>query len=167
VTATTKAPLGATTGNRKWYCDINSGPTDTPVWVGLFGIQEFKHTTEPSMQDDSDFDGDGWKSEVNTANKWSIDGKVKRGVKDGSTPPVYDPGQEILRLAAGKTGGENVVEIRWYEMEANGPRVEAYQGFAAVKFTEEGGGMDALSTASFTLSGRGKRNIITHPDDGV
>lgn len=160
--ATTKVPLGASTLNRKWYLDVNTGTTDVPVWTGVFGITEFKPSVEGSLQDDSDFDGNGWKSQVNTANMWKIEGKVRRGVQaDDST--AYDPGQEVLRIAAANTGEANIVEVRYYEMgEA---KVEAYKGFVAVTWTEDGGNMEAVSTVSFTLNGRGSRDVITHPAD--
>jgi hypothetical protein len=163
-TETTKAPLGATTTNRKWYLDVDTSITSTPTWVGVFGITELKTGIEGSLQDDSDFDGEGWKSQVNTANQWSLEGKVKRGVKRPVTvPPVYDAGQEKLRLAGAETGVANSVHVRWYEMEPNGPRVESYEGFAAVTWSEDGGNMEALSMVSFTLTGQGKRLTPAHP----
>lgn len=164
--ATAKAPLGPTTTNRKWCIDVDTASNDTtPTWVGVFGITEFKPTLEGSLQDDSDFDGEGWGSQVNTLNAWGAEGKFKRGIKKPATiPPVYDPGQEFIRLAASKTGVENSVHIRIYEMEPGGPRVEAYEGWAATQYAEEGGGTDALSIASFTLAGQGKRLTIDHPD---
>lgn len=159
--ATTKVPLGATTTNRKWYVDVDTG-TESAEWTGIFGIQEFKDALEATLQDDSDFDGEGWKSQTNTANAWSLELKVKRAVKADSAT-AYDPGQEVLRAAAEETGVANSVHIRWYEMEPGGPRVEAYDGYAAVSWSPDGGGMDALSTVTVTLTGQGKRNHITHP----
>lgn len=163
MTATTKAPLGATTTNRKWYLDVNTGTDASPVWTGVFGITEFAPKVEGSLQDDSDFDGEGWKSQVNTANQWINEGKVKRATVAG-TPTEYDPGQEALREAAALTGVLNSVHVRWYEMEPGGPRVEAYEGHAAVTWTEDGGNMEALSFVSFVLTGQGKRIPIEHPD---
>ncbi|WNM65422.1 major tail protein [Microbacterium phage Phonegingi] len=163
--ATTKVPLGASTTNRKWYVDLDNSATGTPSWLALAGITELTPGVEGSLQDDSDFDGEGWGSQVNTMNAWTLEGKVRRGVLPGSTPPVYDPAQEILRLAAAETGLANVVHVRWYEMEPEGPRVEAYEGYAAVTWSEDGGGVDAISIVSFTLTGRGKRTVITHPAD--
>lgn len=162
--ATTKVPLGATTTNRKWYCDVDSGEGvgGAPDWVGIFGITEFKDSLENTLQDDSDFDGGGWKSETNTANKFGIELKVRRAVQAASAT-AYDPGQEILRAAAEETGIANSVRIRWYEMEPGGPRVEAYMGYVAVGWSPDGGGMDALSTASVKLRGQGERLHITHP----
>lgn len=159
--ATTKVPLGASTLVRKWYLDVSTD--DGSTWVGVFGITEFKPALEGSMQDDSDFDGEGWLSEINSANRWKNEFKVRRGTL-ASDEKAYDPGQEILRLAGGKTGVENVVLCRWYEMEPGGPRVEAYQGKAAVSWSPDGGNTEALDTVSVVTSGRGKRKTISHPD---
>lgn len=155
--ATTKVPLGASTTNRKWYLDVKI----EDEWVGVFGMIEFKDVLEGSLQDDSDFDSD-WLSEVNTANRWKIEGKVGRKVL-ADTPTSYDPGQERIRKAAAKTGVENVIECRWYEMEPGGPRVESYEGKAAVTWSPDGGNTEATSTASFVLSGRGPRKEVPHP----
>ena len=161
--ATTKVPLGAATTNRKWFLDVEGATEDT--WLGVFGITEFKDVLEASMQDDSDFDGEGWLSEVNTANRWKIEAKVIRKTIEG-TPTSYDPGQEKIRLAAAETGVENVLRIRWYEMEPGGPRVESYEGYAAVSWSPDGGSTEAVSTASIVLSGRGKRETVAHPAAG-
>ena len=162
-TATTKVPLGASTTNRKWYLDVDSSSTGTPTWVGVFGITEFQDALEPTLQEDSDFDSEGYKSQTKTASAWSITLKVARKVTTADAT-AYDPGQEILRLAAEEQGVANSVDLRWYEMEEDGPRVEAYTGKAAVSWSPDGGGMDALSMVSVTLTGQGKRNSITHPD---
>lgn len=160
MTATTKTPLGASTLNRKWYLDVNTGTEATPVWTGVFGITDFKAGVEGSLQDDSDFDSNGWKSQVNTANTWKIEAKCRRGLQ-ASDPTTYDPGQEVLRIAAANTGEANIVQVRYYEM--GDAKVEAYSGNVAVTWTEDGGNMEAVSMVSFTLNGRGARNIIAHP----
>lgn len=166
MTVTPRVALGATTTNRKWYLDIDTSATSTPAWTGVFGITEFKAAIEGSLQDDSDFDSNGWKSQINTANQWSIELKVKRATIK-TTPTSYDPGQEKLRIAGAATGLENVVHVRWYEMEANGPRVEAYEGTASVTWSPDGGNMEALDFVSVTLTGNGARLDITHPDEAV
>jgi len=163
-TATAKVPLGATTTNRKWYIDVNTG-TVSDEWTGIFGVTEFKDALEGSLQDDSDFDNEGWKSETNTANKFGIEMKVKRAVQ-AALATAYDPGQEVLRACAEETGIANSVEVRWYEMEPGGPRIEAYKGFVAVSWSPDGGGMDALSTVTVKLAGQGKRTSIVHPTIG-
>lgn len=162
--ATNKVPLGASTLVRKWFLDVSTDEGTT--WIGVFGMTEFKPGIEGSMQDDSDFDGEGWLSEVNSANRWKNEGKVRRGTL-ASDSTAYDPGQEVLREAGAQTGVANVVLCRWYEMEPEGPRVEAYQGNAAVSWSPDGGNVEALDIVSFTLSGRGKREAIPHPDSGA
>lgn len=161
-TATTKVPLGASTTNRKWYLDVDEGTAGVADWTGVFGIQEFKDAIAGTLQEDSDFDSAGWKSQTNTANAWSIELKVKRAVT-AALATAYDPGQEKLRLAARETGVGNRVHIRWYEMEPNGPHVESYEGWAVVSWSPDGGAMDALSTVTVTLTGQGAPKPITHP----
>lgn len=165
MTATTKVPLGASTTNRKWFVDVYATP-EAPTPIGVFGIQEFKDNVEGTLQDDSDFDGNGWKSETVTANKGTLEFKVGRKTL-ASDATAYDPGQEVLRLASRKTGVGNRVKTRYYEMEPDGPRVEAYEGFAAVSWTPDGGGMDATSTVSVVLTFQGEPEAITHPDSGA
>lgn len=165
--AITRQPLSASTTNRKWFCDVDASESGAaePSFIGVFGITEFKDLIEGSMQEDSDFSS-AWKSEVNTANRWKLELKIRRA-PDADSPTTYDPGQEVLRLAARKTGLQNVVKVRWYEMEPGGPRVEAYEGFAAVSYSPDGGNMEATSTASIVLSGRGEPVEIAHPDEPV
>lgn len=158
-TVTPRAPLGASTNNRKWYLDVYQGSNI----IGVFGITDFKNLLTGSAQDDSDFDSDGWKSSTNTANAWGAEIKVGRKTL-GSNATAYDPGQEILRKAARKTGILNRVRVRIYEMEEGGPRVEAYEGSVAVMYSEDGGNMEALSMAAITLTGQGKPIEITHPE---
>lgn len=158
-----RVPLGASTLNRKWYLDVDTSATATPTWIGVFGIGEFKPNVEATMQDDSDFDSGGYKSSTATALAWSLEFKVSRKTI-AATPTSYDPGQEALRLAQDELGDGNRVHVRWYEMTPGGPRVEAYEGYAAVSWSPDGGSMDALDTVSVVLTGQGKRTAITHPD---
>lgn len=165
---TTPAPparvvLGPSTVNRKWYLDVNTSSTVTPTWVPVGGITNFSPSREGNMEDDSDFDSGGFQSETKTAEKWSADVNLARKVTATSTT-TYDPGQEFLRLKSyGKMGVANSADIRYYEMEEGGPRVEAYRGRAAVAFSEDGGPMTGLSTATCRLSGQGALVAIAHP----
>lgn len=162
--ATTKVPLGASTTVRKWYLDVNTGTAAAPVWTGVFGMQDFKPALDPTLQDDSDFDGGGYKSQTKTAEAWALELKVARKVTAASAL-AYDPGQEFLRLKSiGTFGPANSVGIRYYEMEPGGPRVEAYSGTAAVTWSPEGGSMDATDSVAIKLVGQGKLTPITHPD---
>jgi hypothetical protein len=161
--ATTKVPLGASTTVRKWYLDVNTGTFASPTWVGVFGMTEFKPGIEPTLQDDSDMDSGGYKSQTKTAESWALECKVARKVTAASST-AYDPGQEVLRLKSiGTFGPANSVDIRYYEMEPSGPRIEAYRGNAAVTWSPDGGAMDDTDKVSVTLTGQGKLTPITHP----
>jgi len=161
--ATTKTPLGASTLVRKWYLDVNAGTHAAPTWTAVNGMTDFKPVVEHTLQDDADFDSEGYKSSTATAVAWSLETKLARKVTVAD-PQAYDAGQEILREASDELGPSNTVEVRWYEMEEDGPREEAYQGYAAVSWSPDGGAMDALETVSVKLTGQGKRTAITHPD---
>lgn len=166
MTVSARTPLGASTNQRKYYLDVDTTPDATdPTWVGVFGITELQFAIDPTLQDDSDYDSGGYKSQTKTAEAWSVTGKVARKVQvDDLT--AYDPGQEYLRAKGiGTMGVANSVHIRIYEMEPNGPREEAYEGNAAVSWAPDGGPMDALSLVSFTLSGQGQLEEIAHPGE--
>lgn len=154
--------LGASTVNRMWALDVNTGTTASPVWTAVRGRTEFQPNLEPTLQDDSDFDSEGYKSQTVTALAWSLAFKVARKVLPADATS-YDAGQEALREAAEGMGVANSVHVRWYETTPDGPRAEAYEGTAAVSWTPDGGAMDALNMVSVTLTGKGKRTAITHP----
>src|SRR5688500_1090875 len=97
--ATTKVPLGAGTTVRKWYLDVNTGTFAVPVWTGVFGVTNFKDARNPTMQDDSDMDSEGWKSETKTGDGFALELKVGRKVT-AADAEAYDPGQEVLRAKA-------------------------------------------------------------------
>ena len=156
----TRTPLDVTTLNRKWKVDVSDDGGTT--WVPIMGLTEFTPVTEATMQDDSDFDSEGFRSSTKTASAWSCTGTVRRATVDGS-PTAYDPGQEMIRTASDEMGIANVLDARFYELDEGGPRVLAYRGRVATDWTDGGGAMDANSTASFTLTGRGRRLPITHP----
>jgi hypothetical protein len=166
MTATTRTPLGASTLVRKWYLDVNTGTAANPVWTGVFGMLNFTPTLNPTLQDDSDFDSEGFKSSTVTALEWGASLTVSRKVQSDA-PTAYDPGQEKLRETSVLQGTENTVQIRYYEMQPNGPRVEAYMGNAAVSWSPSGGAMDALDEVAVTLTGQGQRTSITHPDSSA
>jgi len=133
------------------------------LWLVVKGRTEFKPGIDSTLQDDSDMDSDGWKSQTRTAAAWMMEFKVVRKAVAGLAGAAgsYDPGQEVLRLAGDQVGPLNSVNCRWFKLGA--VRTEAYQGSAAVSWSPDGGGMDGLDTASVTLNGQGRRVAIAHP----
>jgi hypothetical protein len=161
--STTKVPLGPATLNRKWYLDVNTGSYGSPTWTGVFGVTDFKAVKDPNLEDDSDFDSEGWKSSTVTSLAWSLELKIERKVTT-ALATAYDPGQEALRTFSDLMGTGNNADVRWYEVTAGGPKAEAYRGYATVSWEPDGGDMEALDTVTVKLTGKGKRNTITHPD---
>jgi hypothetical protein len=161
--ATARVQLGAATTVRKWFVDVNTGTAAAPIWTGVFGVTDFKPSLSPTWKDTSDFDSGGDMSSTATARTWGADLKLVRK-STASDPTAYDPGQEALRAKAENIGLLNSIEVRFYEMEPGGPRVEAYQGTAGVEWSPDGGKMEDTDGVSVKLVGQGFRTAITHPD---
>jgi len=162
VTLPTRTPLGASTLARKWLLDVNTGTVASPVWTPVGGILDFTPSLDPTLQDDSDFDSAGYKSQTVTALAWGASFTVRRAAQAGA-PTQYDAGQEFLRTVSLTMGIQNSAQVRFYEVTTSGPTTEAYQGFAAVSWSPKGGAMDALDEVGVTLTGQGQRSSITNP----
>lgn len=169
MTAPVITPLGASTLIRKWIFEINTGPFVSPTWVPIIGItqQQFNPDIE-QLQDDSDMNSGGAGSQTKTSGAAGGQLTVSRKVQQ-SAPTLYDPGQEFLRSKAiNKYGPDNTVHLRVYEFTpGNSPRVEAYVGFFAVGWSNQGGANNSLDTAQLTLSGQGACVPIAHPYPAV
>lgn len=160
------------TVNRKWVPEVNTGTTLAPVWVPLEYVNNFVPTTDdPNLQDSTVFADGGFSGQDKTGAAWNAVATCMRMVVDQSSPPVYGTAQEFIRVnrAIGKFGAANRVQIRFYEFDVNdvagviSPRTEAYMGFAAVSWAEQGGDQGAESMVQITFTGRGKLNVIAHP----
>lgn len=152
---------------RKFKLEVMPGASDpaTDEWTAVRGIQEFTPSKEDNLEDDSDYDSDGWTSQTRTGQSWSLEVKVARKAQTSVTEPViYDAGQEIIRAASDQFGIEGMVHARWYNRNGGD---EAYQGLAQAGFADDGGGVTSLSTATITLTGNGKRSKIDNPTPPV
>jgi hypothetical protein len=143
-----------------WAVQINTGTAAVPSWVWLRGTSKFEPVQTPTMQDDSDNDSEGYKSELVTAQKLDInvEGKVK-GERSLSTV-VPDPGTSFLRDKGKEVGYDNIVELRYWRTDDID---EGYRHSFAVKYTDVGGGNEDLQNYQATLSGRGKPTKIARP----
>jgi hypothetical protein len=151
-----------------WYIDVDTGSSSatSPTWTPVLGITQFQDKIEPNLEDDSDFDSGGYMSQTKTGEQWSLEFSVSRKVT-ATDKTAYDKGQEFLRgKGIGKIGIANSVHVRFYEMTEDGPRVEAYEGNAAVSYSPAGGKMTDLNMVDLVLTGQGKLKQIAHPDSG-
>ena len=157
-TANATAEQLVSTLARKYRLDINTGTVDSPTWTQVRAVMDFKPSLEANLEEDSDYDGEGWASEAKTELKWGLE--VKIGRKIGFTTGVYDPGQEALRSASTQFGQGGVVQVRWYDRNG-GP--EAHQGYTNVSWEPEGGDTKTTDIVTVNLSGSGRRIDIANP----
>jgi hypothetical protein len=127
-------------------------------WVQVRALTEFTPKVDTNLEDDSDYDSDGWSSSTKTQLGWALSAKVARKIGVESGDP--DPGQEVLRAAAEAFGADGIVHVRWYDRDG-GP--EAYSGYAEVSWSPDGGDTKALATVTVDLTGKGARTAITNP----
>lgn len=158
--------LAATTLARKWKLDVDvSAAQDGSDYRRVKGVTEFTYNPGTvGLQPDSDYDGEGYQSSTATTFESGGTLTIRRG-PGRTTPTAYDPGQEFIRLRARDLGPNNTIRYRAYEWNgASGPKVEAYEGYAAVSYANGGGDQGALATATITMTGQGATVAITHPD---
>lgn len=143
----------ASTLARDWAFQVNTGDDTTPNWVFVRGLSQFSVVTTPTMQDDSDIDSQGYKSQIATAIEMTIQGEGKRkGTKaDGSF--AQDPGQAALREKGRQMGLDNVIPGRCWRTDGV---QEAHEAYFSVQWEDQAGGNEDLDSFSFTLMSRGK-----------
>ncbi|MDQ5841472.1 MAG: phage tail protein [Chloroflexota bacterium] len=136
---------------RDWKLEVAAYTTGAPptTWVPVLGITEFTPPAiEKNLEDDSSFDSDGWGSEIATGLAWTVEGSVKRA----RASLTEDPGQAILRAAGEKLLEGGLVHIR---ISNRTTPTTGRTGIADATFTDNGGPHTDLTTAEFSLAGRG------------
>lgn len=154
-----------------WAVQVDTTPTgEEPTWEFWRGISKFDPSQDPTMQDDTDIDSGGFKSQQVTATSLDIavEGLFKgvRGV-DGVTP--LNPGCAYVRSLRLKVGIENELHLRFWRTD--GLESSAWEHYFAVGWKDVGGSNEELQKFTADLKGRGKPKEIAKPvdsnDDGV
>lgn len=162
MTATARVDLDAAMLARSWYVDVNTGTHASPVWTPVSGLIECLPTTPAKMKDVTTFDDAGTTAEQKTGGSWGLKLLLKRAPQRASLAS-YDAGQEALRAKSLLMGAANIAEVRWYEVNGTGyPLTEAWQGYAAVEWTEKNGGQDDDRRVECTLSSHGARTALAY-----
>jgi hypothetical protein len=119
------------------------------TWIPVLGITEFTPpAVEKNLEDDSSFDSDGWGSQLATGLAWTVEGTVKRA----RASLTEDPGQAILKAAGNGIAEDGFVHIRITDRTKP---TAGRTGIADATFTDNGGPRTDITTAAFTLTGRG------------
>ncbi|MFI6485154.1 phage tail tube protein [Nonomuraea sp. NPDC050663] len=145
---------------KDWTLEINTGTTASPTWTTVKGLTKMGFEIESETEDDSDFDSDGWGSDVVTQRKYklTVEGRRKRDAASAGFVP--DAGQEALRTAGLVVGLEASAEVRWYRKDGS---PDAFTGTVAVQYKGGGGETTDLEPFEAELSGQGKPVAITNP----
>jgi len=149
---------------RDWALQVNTGPKETPEWVYVRGLSQFAPQTSPTMQDDSDIDNEGYKSQIATAIEMTFKGEGKRKGQKSAGTFAQDEGQTALRAAGRKMGLDNVVQARCWRTDGV---QEGYESYFSVQWEDNAGGNEDLDSFSFTLMSRGKPEDIKPVEDAT
>jgi len=162
MTVTPRTEPGSPTYAKKWWWDVNIGTHEAPDWLEIGSFNNFNMEINPTTKDNSTYQSGKWGSDVTTKLKYALNAKFIRNTLP-TDPSAYDPGQEVMREYGFLTGPAGRVETRWYEMDDEGPREEAYQGYQTVQWKPDPGADDDLSTVSVVCPGQGTPEPIAHP----
>jgi hypothetical protein len=138
---------------RRFRVDVSK---DNQNWVPLGGITDFDPTVDPTTQDSSDYDTNGWGSKEVTLLNWSLTVKANRVLTTG----MFDPGQELCRGAYDQFGDAARLYVRWYDRNGG---TEAYSGRGIVGYKQSKTGVTDLEEVTVTITGDGARTTITNP----
>ncbi|MFH8403736.1 phage tail tube protein [Streptomyces sp. NPDC018019] len=148
---------------RRYRCEIDmSTDGTTPAWTLLPGISEFAPKIEPTQQESTTYDAEGWVEQTVTMLAWSIETTIAH--RAHPTTGAFNAVQEKLRKASMAFGADSYVRVRYYDR--NGA-ADAYAGQALVTWEPDGGGADELDTVKVTLTGSGPLVEITNPAAGT
>lgn len=138
---------------RDWALQVQDDTAEDPQWIFVRGLSQFAPQTSPTMQDDSDINAEGYKSQIATALEMVFQGEGKRKGKKEQGKFKQDPGQTILRRKGRKMGLENVVRARCWRTDGV---EEGFDSYFSVEWEDNAGGNEDLDSFSFKLQSRGK-----------
>src|SRR5690606_41675165 len=77
---------------REWRLEINMGTAEAPDWQLCPGVREVQPTSEPNIEDASDYDGDGWAANEKTGQAWELSVTIRRKANQSVTgdSPVHE-----------------------------------------------------------------------------
>ncbi|MEU5863500.1 hypothetical protein ABZ815_20185 [Nonomuraea sp. NPDC047529] len=145
---------------KDWVVEVNTTPDASATWTKLRGLTSFEEEIKTKTEDDSDFDGDGWASEVATQRAWTLKCKGNRKRDDSAPTFVPDPGQDYVRRAGRVVGLSASVEVRWYRRDG---APDAYTGTATVDYKGSGGKTTDLEPFEIEFVGQSAPEEIPNP----
>ncbi|MBA9003661.1 phage tail tube protein [Thermomonospora cellulosilytica] len=143
---------------RRYRWQLNLGTEAVPDWQTVMGTVEFKPTVDPTIQDDSDYESNGWKGNTKTAQAWKIEAKISH--KYDPDTLAYHPTHDALEAASEAFGADSRIQVRYFDRSGKGT---GRQGWALVTWAPEGGDTEQLDRVTVTLTGDGPLTSIANP----
>lgn len=132
---------------RKFAVQVTTDTTLTTGWTALNGILDLDPEINPSLEDATAYDVNGWGSSEPTLQAWVLQASFFRRYAAGN---VYDAGQELVRNAVGQFASAARVGVRWFDKNG-GP--EAYSGVAIPTWKRTNTAVKNLEQAQVTFTG--------------
>jgi hypothetical protein len=155
---TTPAETPVTALARRFRVNINMGSGGADDFQMLPAITNLTWTADPNIEVSTVYEDDGWEGNEKTGQAWRVTVTFNRKKSKDST--AYNAVHEALRTAALAWGEDAKVELQLCDRQG-GP--EAYQGFALVTWTPQGGEATALDSVQVLFTGDGPLTPITNP----
>lgn len=135
-----------------WLLEVNTGTVDVPVWTQVKGLRTMRLVVDPTTQDATTYDSEGWGSDYTTLRKWRIEVEGFEVFTGTSAAAVRNPGQVALKARGKLIGSDAEIGIRFSREDPD----EGYEGTAAVDWAGTGGEITALTPFNCTLKGQGQ-----------
>ncbi|MCA6093491.1 phage tail protein [Streptomyces sp. SCA3-4] len=143
---------------RRYRLELDTSTTTTPAWTLVPGITEFAPKIEPTQQDVTTYDAEGWSEQAVTMLAWSVETTIAH--RAHPVTGQFNAAQEALRRASMSFGAASYVHVRYYDR--NGAD-DAYEGVGLVTWEPDGGGPDEVDTIKVTITGSGPLKPIVNP----
>jgi hypothetical protein len=131
--------------------------TDNITWFPLLGKNDVQPVINPTKQDATTYESNGWGSMEITLQTWSIVVKLFRI----STGGVLNAAQQLLVGRIGQFGSNARIYVRWYD--STGRVDQSWSGLAIVEMANSKTGVADLDEDTFTFTGDGILTPISNP----
>lgn len=130
--------------------------TDDTSWLTVYGVNDLAPQVAPNKQDASDYENDGWTSNVITQQSWTL------GIKYNqlATAGTRDAGQALIEAAVGQFGDDAELYVRWFD-KTGLPEAKSGKGIVEVQRSKTG--VADLAEMQVTITGQGPLSDISNP----